>query len=1349
MKNPIILSILLAFLLSPASDARPLSPEEVPEPLAPWVDWVLKDKEDHACPFLYNNHETRRCAWPTSLGLDLAESTGNFSHRWRAYTESWIGLPGDTEHWPQEVTVDGQPARVTERNGRPALQLAPGQHQIRGQWRWEHLPESLAIPPDTGLVTLAIQGKPVDFPVINGEGQLWLQEKDTGRKGRAKVEDHIEIQVFRRVIDEVPTQLVTRIDLDVSGAQREVLLGTALLKDWIPLNLTSPLPARLEPDGRLRLQVRPGRWVIELSARSNKDVTQIPLAESPVPWPKTEVWCFDAQNHIRLVEVEGVPGVDPQQTNLPEEWRHLPAYRMKPGDQIRFKVIRRGDPQPEPDRLTLNRQLWLDFNGEGYTSNDTVTGTMTQGWRLEAGPRLRLGRVAIDGAPQFITALPDSDQPGVEVRRGSLTLSADSRLQGPIRGLPAIGWEHGFHQVNTTLNLPPGWTLLATQGVDNVSDSWMERWTLLDLFLVLITALAIAHLWNRTWGLVALVTLTLLWHEPDAPRQIWLHLLAATALLRVLPEGRFRAAVGLYRSLSLIGLVLIALPFMVEQVRTGLYPQLNPPWDGYVVPEVQVTPAAPPPEAAMDMAPAEEGLGAVRPMEKALRAAPMMATEAPAMPLTEIDPKAKIQTGPGLPDWQWTRIPLSWNGPVERDQSMGLWLISPGMNLGLNLLRVALLAVLAALMFGVGFIRDQGWRWIGTLPVMFALAVLGTGVLPQDARADFPPPKLLQELKERLLAPPECLPACAQVSRMRLEIQPRNLTARLEIHATENTSMPLPAHLNHWLPAQVMVDGAEAAGLYRTPEGELWINLAPGLHQVILSGLLPDRSSLQLPLPLKPHRVDVEAHGWSVEGLHENGLADEQLQLTRLGDAATPTPSALEPAVLPTFARVERTLHLGLDWRVETQVFRMSPASAAVVLEVPLLAGESVTTPDIHVRGGKVQVNLPAGVEAMAWESVLKKAPKLDLTAPDSTSWTEVWRADVSAVWHAEFSGIPVVHHQAPEGRWLPEWRPWPGERISLAVTRPEGVAGQTLTIDNSRLTLTPGERATDVTLDLTLRSSQGGQHTLTLPENARLLSVIINGAAQPIRQEGRQVTLPIAPETRNATLNWQEPEGIHALLKSSPADLGTESVNSRIHITLPEDRWTLFVGGPRLGPAVLFWGVLIVIVLVAIALGRIELTPLKTLHWLLLGIGLSQVPVWSGLVVVGWLLALGARTRLDPGISKTHFNLIQTGLFLLTLAALSLLFDAIQHGLLGLPEMQISGNDSTAQNLNWYQDRASSALPQAWVLSVPLKVYRFLMLAWALWIAFALIRWLRWGWGCFSTHGLWRPFSISKWKAD
>ena len=40
---------------------------------------------------------------------------------------------------------------------------------------------------------------------------------------------------------------------------------------------------------------------------------------------------------------------------------------------------------------------------------------------------------------------------------------------------------------------------------------------------------------------------------------------------------------------------------------------------------------------------------------------------------------------------------------------------------------------------------------------------------------------------------------------------------------------------------------------------------------------------------------------------------------------------------------------------------------------------------------------------------------------------------------------------------------------------------------------------------------------------------------------------------------------------------------------------------------------------------------------------------------------------------------------------------------------------------------------------TVPLWIYKALILAWALWLSFALLRWLPWVWQCFSSDGFWR----------
>ncbi|WP_217995282.1 hypothetical protein, partial [Methylogaea oryzae] len=60
------------------------------------------------------------------------------------------------------------------------------------------------------------------------------------------------------------------------------------------------------------------------------------------------------------------------------------------------------------------------------------------------------------------------------------------------------------------------------------------------------------------------------------------------------------------------------------------------------------------------------------------------------------DPKARVQTGPGLPDWHWRTAHLAWNGPVAQGQTLRLYLLPPAGTLLCNWLRVALLLLLAA-----------------------------------------------------------------------------------------------------------------------------------------------------------------------------------------------------------------------------------------------------------------------------------------------------------------------------------------------------------------------------------------------------------------------------------------------------------------------------------------------------------------------------------------------------------------------------------------------------------------------------------------------------------------------------
>ena len=1400
-----VVLLVSLFLLNLSLTAKPLAQEDVPEQLKPWVEWVLHDQDKRSCAHAYNDSQQVFCAWPSTLKLNLDNKQGSFIQQWQVHADTWISLPGNAKQWPHEVLVNDENAVVVAHKGYPSVKLSAGKHKISGVFLWDSLPETLSIPPTTGLVQITRNGKAMDFPRINQQGQLWL-DKALQKKN---IQDALDVQVYRKIDDGHPMQVQTRLILHVSGRSRDVTFPKIQLAGFIPLKLKSQLPARINQQGDLLVQVRPGNWQIDLVSYQSGIISELSLPELDDNLPKQEVWVFKSNPSLRLTEISGVPAVDSRQTRLPKEWQSFPAYLMDGKKSMKLKTLQRGSASPEPNRLTLQRSMWMDFSGKGYTIQDQLKGTMTRDWRLVSTPELQLGSARMDGEPQFITTLNNGEDTGIEVRRGTINLDAASRYTESISELPVNGWKHDFQRVNTTLFLAPGWKLFSAYGADNLPKTWLQSWTLLDLFLVLIIGVSIARLWDWKWGLFAVLTMVLIWHEPNAPKYIWLNLIAAIALLRVLPDGIVKKLVWSYRNLTLLALLLIIIPFTVAEVRNGLYPQLglysnydsaigmsgmsNQYYDYSsnagamndgmdVAMEESIMPNMPMSTTSMRV---EKKL--MRKMRPRKEANSYMRQDKAQSANQMVDPNANIQTGPGLPTWSWQRVHFVWNSPVNQSQKLELTLLSPSTNLLLNFLRIILLLVLIGRLLRVISINEKSMKNGGGgfkfgLPdfikktsikrtkgsasalllsffVLLLLSPFSDSVaeeikqgIPQVTitQVGFPNEIMLQTLQQRLLKKADCLPDCAQIEAMRLELADQELRIYLQIHTAEKVAVPLPGNSEQWRAEQVLLENKAAQSLYRDKAGAMWIGLEKGINHVILQGRLPKQPQLQLSLPLPPKYVEWKGEGWMVEGIRENHIPAQQIQLVRKqvkqitkaavasGDDTTGDLSS-DNNYLPPLLHVERTLHLGLDWFVDTRVTRLSPIGTPLSMKIPLLAGESVLSNAYTVKNGKVLINMSSTQRSINWKSQIPVGDNLALEATRETGLIESWKLDISPIWHVAISGIPEIHHENQTSVWLPEWQPWPGEKVSLQVGRPKGIVGRTLTIERSILKTKVGKRQRESELTLKMRSSRGGQHPIVIPENAELISVSINGKLQPVRQQQRNVSLPIVPGEQKISIKWRTDEPVSTKITMLPVNVGIDNVNNSMHLALSRDRWILFTHGPTMGPAVLFWGVLLVILLGSILLGRISNSPLKAWQWFLLGAGLSLATPIMIIIVAGWLLALSYRPKLQAVESRLVFNGVQVLLVLLTLIALVSLFVALQQGLLGWPDMQISGNASNAWELRWYQDRSLAELPQPWILSVPLLVYRILMLLWALWLAFSLISWLRMGWHSFSEGGLWR----------
>ncbi|MDX1381969.1 MAG: hypothetical protein R3233_12650, partial [Xanthomonadales bacterium] len=450
---------------------------------------------------------------------------------------------------------------------------------------------------------MSLDGRELAHPPLRGN-VLWLAEEP--REAVQAEADSLTVWVGRRVIDSVPTTVESVLELAVSGTPREVRLPGVLLEGMTPVTVNTvdrgdgTLPVQLQADGSLRAQVRSGFYRVHVLSRAPGVLDSLAAPDNTPASEQREIWAFDSQPHLRVAVAEGPVQVDPSQSPLDigrEEWARLPQYLLEPGQVMRLEERSRGLRPDEGNHLVLERTWWLDFDGDGLHVQDAISGQMRHGWRLDLAPpyTLESARDRERDAQLLVTGARDSKTAGIEVRDPSPSLLTHARLDGT-GALPVAGWNQAMDEVHGTLVLPPGWKLWGAPGAETAQGTWWARWTLLDLFLVLITTVLLHRLLGWRGAVVGGVLLALSWHEADG---VFLPLLAVLLLVlahQALPEGSVRRVTGVVRNALALVLALGALLFAAEQARLALYPQLGgfPVFGATSAPASVMAPAPPP-----------------------------------------------------------------------------------------------------------------------------------------------------------------------------------------------------------------------------------------------------------------------------------------------------------------------------------------------------------------------------------------------------------------------------------------------------------------------------------------------------------------------------------------------------------------------------------------------------------------------------------------------------------------------------------------------------------------------------------------------------------------------------------
>ncbi len=1309
---------------------------EIPDALKPWETWATWDDADRNSPPVYNRADDRILFWPSQLSLNTGPQTATWKITVSVFAETWVPLPGSSDVWPRNVVDIVEPIAVVERDGHPAVRLQAGRHELSGEFSWDRMPQRIAIPKEIGLLTLMVDELSVELPNWDADGHVWLKRQRT----EAAEANSINVQVYRVIEDGIPTWLHTEIELTVSGKSREEELGWVLPEGWKLATVESPIPVAVDDRGRMKAQVRAGKWTVSADSFRSTDAREIRYADDAQPIIDRELIGFQSKPDFRLAEITGLQSVDVSQTTFPEKWRELPVYQWDTKSTIQLDEKMRGMGMQRPEGLSINRAIWLDEDGHGLTYRDDVTGRMQQIWRLDASAGQELGAVRVNGDGQLITSNPATNTEGVEIRTRNLRLDAIGRIQSA-NAIPATGWQTDADSLGVTLNLPPGWRVLALFGADKVDGDWLTAWTLLDLFLLLIFGAAIFRLWGFWSGLIAILAFGLAYHEPGSPRFTWLFLLIPIALLKVVPGGNVQKCIVGWKYLAMALLTINLASFLGRQIQSALYPQLETRGVNFTNREM-----------FLPMSQVNGPSGVTVDSIRSKRRSETLSIEGVQGEMPEgvvnetgqsqdgfkfqsgnmrYDPKSRIQTGPAQPEWSWNQVNCYWDGPVSSDQKIQPILISLNQNRIITVVRIALLLLLAAILFGskIRFpLLRRSAAGLIVLPIFFVSSLAQAQEIPDT--------NTLKMLRDRLLETSDAFPNAAEIPSVVLKLDGNRVVMAAEIHTATQVAVPLPGRLPIWSPVSVSIDGKPAELVCRK-EDYLWTVIPAGVHHVVVESMLPDVTEWEWTFLLKPRTVSIEAAGWTVTGVGPNGVPEQQIFFARQQQIADGA-AAYDRKDFVAILAVDRQLESGLVWQVRNEVTRLSNSEKAVSIKVPLLVGENVLTSNVIVENGSIEVRLGAGQKSFSWESELPVGQDVKLTAPETDQWVERWHLLTSPVWNMTQTGLTPVFESDQENL-VPVWHPWPKEEVTLAFSEPRAVVGDTITVKRVNHQTSLGSRQRTMQMKVDLECSLGGDFLVELDESAEISSVTVDGRVIPVRRDGEAVIVPAHPGKQSVDIAWRTNEELRTVVNSGKVKLPVEAANITSVITVPESRWVLWSQGPTQGPAVRFWTILVFAFLAAFLLGSLKNSPLGRIEWVLLAIGLTQVHIAAAMIVVAWLFLLAWRGTKDPAAMRYWlFNLLQTFLIFVTSISLGILIVAVGAGLLGNPRMFIIGNGSSQTFLQWFQPRVATQLPEPMIVSISVWYYRLLMLFWALWLAFALLRWLKTGWICFSHGGIW-----------
>ncbi|MDY0132007.1 MAG: hypothetical protein RBR53_04990 [Desulforegulaceae bacterium] len=1314
MKYLLSFIILTIVFISTTSQ---ISPAANPEELYKWKEFLVYGEDKFHCVPEFNDDNKFHCKWPGILKLEIYENKILFSQKINLFTDSYIKLPGNLEIFPVNVQKNNKPIPVSVKNKFPVCFPGKGEFEISGELPFDEIPDFINLPEFSGGYKLDLKTDKISSPYTDLKNILWLK-KTLSEKDNEK--EHLRVNVFRKIKDSFPCEIESVYKINVSGSSRQEKISTGNIPGQITF-VKSPLPLKIGKNGCFYVQVKPGEYEISIK----NILPQLPLELGPFnSGYNQEIIALEKEPGVRISNIKNLKTIDPKNTDIPDLWKNLLTFILSPEKKILFEETIRGVLPSQPD-LKLEREIWIDFNGKGSTIKDQIKGKLHQRTFIGILDKSEIipGKISINNQDKIITK--KGNLSGICVNEGSFSMESVSRKNNSKNIFPP-GWELDFSNISGYINIPPGYEILSVSGAKlSGNHSFISKWTLLDIFVLCILFISAYKIWNIKWGILFFICAGAVYHKFYVPPYIWILLVIFSGILNsnslktfFFQKQFFKVSFNLIYFSCLLTVFSAAIVFSAQNIKYFVYPSLDthlPSYKTYppeIIQQKQLTPT----DNFMRKSSAN--------LKQRLDTRTMAIDREIEKPVYQlINDQEFTQTGVGLPLWKNKKIRFenAW------DNQMKIYLIPP---IGVRAIYLSNIFFLFILLFKLIpfkniFSKLKPLSKTNTA-LVFVLGLSLSLVLPEKGfSSQYPPEYLLKEYKQRLLNTKNFEHQLAIIKNCSLNASKSGDKIRLEmifnIDSTKDCAVYLPQTKD--LEYENLYLNSKEQHYILNNKGKTLSFIPKGIHELKVFSV-SKKDEIELKFDMVPLKLSFNSEGVSSKGIENRGFSPLIKIFIPKNENEKNTLKGIEGA-LP-FPVVERSLFLGREWKIKTKIKRFYPQNNDKKAEVSinLIENEKILKKTGEIKNNKLEITLLPKVNSWEFESEIPVGQNIEIISEKEMTHLEEWRIDSDSLRDFEVKGLlPVKYNYNNNTVFVLQ----PGTKGFILPEKLKPIKGRFFTIDKTELIYDLRQTKNTLKINSSIRAGKGFNHKITY-DNSKIYpeELIINNIKNQIPELNGELILPLSPGTNEVNIIFKEKNKNQSFFLPQKTNfpeinLNSESTNINQEIKYPSKSWIIGTYGPKKGPAVLFWGYFAGVILVAIFLTKLGKSFLKPHQFILLAAGLSISALLEIIIVFGFFLAIEYRKNLIPAETK-FFNLIQTGLVFLLVISAIIIYNAVSSGLLGIPEMQVTGNGSYSGNLKWFSDKADNFIPSVFIILAPINLWRLVLFLWSIWISAFLI---------------------------